>query len=727
MEPVAHSARKKIGIAEQSYVHHISGVLAGTRRRAMEMLGYSSSGVPHLVEVVEAAARAHDLGKLSAENQRVLCTSERNKLPVNHVDAGTALLLRQGNIEGSLLIYSHHRGLCSIPEELVRDDRLFRDDKSFLRTNEELDVLLQEHERLTGDRISTTDLPPLHWSGLTRRLALSCLVDADHGDTSIHYGKEGILEPPLPRWGERLAALDVYVSRLPESQRSADRHEIYLKCRHRMPGEALLACDSPVGSGKTTAVMAGLLNMAIAHSPELRHIIVVLPYTNITRQSVQRYREALVLPGEKADMVVAEHDHQADFSDPDCRQLATLWDAPITVTTAVQFFETMANNQTARLRKLHQLPGSAVFIDEAHAAMPSWLWPQVWVWIQELVKEWGCHFVLASGSLARFWELKDFVNPPVKLSNLVDGAIRQTTIRQETRRIIFMPRQDPLDCKNLIDFVSNKPGPRLVILNTVQSAAVMADEICRSEKEVFHLSTALTPKDRQRVLERILDRLKDKSRPDWALVATSCVEAGMDFSFRTAFRESASAASLIQTGGRVNRHGEHDVAEVWDFRVSDPLFNHHPAFETSLFVLDEMFREGCWFNRVSASDLITEAMWRELRRAPNQKSEEIFRRERRCDYPEVAKLCRVIDADTRLVVVARSIIEALEAYEQVDSRALLANSVQLWSTKIRSLALEQIRGRPELYKWTGPYDSEFLGYMHGVLPLIRASHEGLVI
>ena len=41
------------------------------------------------------------------------------------------------------------------------------------------------------------------------------------------------------------------------------------------------------------------------------------------------------------------------------------------MTTAVQFFETLGANHPAQLRKLHELPGSAIFLDEAHAAIPT--------------------------------------------------------------------------------------------------------------------------------------------------------------------------------------------------------------------------------------------------------------------------------------------------------------------------------------------------------------------
>jgi hypothetical protein len=86
------------------------------------------------------------------------------------------------------------------------------------------------------------------------------------------------------------------------------------------------------------------------------------------------------------------------------RYFTTLWECPIIVTTSVQFFETLAACRTARLRKQHQLPGSAVFIDEAHAAVPIHIWPFMWSQALELAENWSCRFVLGSGSLARFWE-----------------------------------------------------------------------------------------------------------------------------------------------------------------------------------------------------------------------------------------------------------------------------------------------------------------------------------
>jgi CRISPR-associated endonuclease/helicase Cas3 len=70
-------------------------------------------------------------------------------------------------------------------------------------------------------------------------------------------------------------------------------------------------------------------------------------------------------------------------------------------------------------------PQGAIFIDEAHTALPAHLWPQAWLWLRELERDWNCHIVLGSGSLNRFWELRDFVDPPTNLPQLVSMDVRE--------------------------------------------------------------------------------------------------------------------------------------------------------------------------------------------------------------------------------------------------------------------------------------------------------------
>ena len=574
-------------------------------------------------------------------------------------------------------------------------------------------------------------------------------MDADHSDTARHYRNEREVPTPDLRATERLASLDEYVAGLSaknlpanvrEEQRLKLRQDVYRACRERevKPDERILACDSPVGTGKTTAVMAHLLRVAAER--KLRRVFVVLPFTNIIDQSVDVYRRALRMAGESKeamDNVVAAHHHRVDFSSYEARCLAARWDSPIVVTTAVQFFETLAACDTASLRKLHQVAGSAIFVDEAHAAVPPALWPQMWRWLTELCKDWGCHLVLASGTLPRFWNRPGFLQESERceIPDLITSEVRAETMTFENRRVSICREPQAMSVERLADFVHNKPGPRLVIFNTVQSAAVFAHHLredCKLGLNVEHISTALTPRHRSQTVARVKERLASKEK-DWTLVATSCVEAGVDFSFRTAFRESWGLVNLLQIAGRASRSGEHDGAEVWDFRHdADNGFSLHPQAKLARRILEQVFTECAGKNRQPGPDDCTDALHREIMQDHGEEAsrmEEIFQAEKDADYPEVARLCRIINATTHTVVVEPGLVQRLENSDRSqwpDWRELMLGSVQLWTGKEREFALPELRGLPGVYRWNLEYDP-CLGYMAGVLRLLEAGQSGFEI
>ena len=89
----------------------------------------------------------------------------------------------------------------------------------------------------------------------------------------------------------------------------------------------MVACEGPVGLGKTTAVTAYLLRRAMDESPNLRRLIIVAPYTNIIlTQTADRLREALVLPGRASRPSGRRAPPPArTSSEPANRELAVLW------------------------------------------------------------------------------------------------------------------------------------------------------------------------------------------------------------------------------------------------------------------------------------------------------------------------------------------------------------------------------------------------------------------
>jgi CRISPR-associated endonuclease/helicase Cas3 len=718
------------------------------------ILKYATVAPPELLPSTVSAAVFHDLGKLDEDNQGPLSRSRMERLPWDHVDAGIAHLLSSGNEAAAWLVRAHHSpGLpCCTHEEVLphplrggrnRDPDEGEHDVLMAHVDAHLSEYLTEHERACGPYpVSPAEVRSMH--GLLMRLALSCVVDADHTDSAAY--DDGV-ETSMPgkdrvatRWAERLAQMEAVVARKAEDaetqglgERARDRSEFFRCCLASPVEEPLARCEGPVGIGKTLAITANLLRRAQGSDchPELRHIFVVAPYTNIITQTVRELRAALVLPGENPEEVVAEHHHRADFSCEENRTLATLWRAPVIVTTAVQFFETLASNEPARLRKLHELPGSAVFLDEAHAALPAGLWPQNWKWMQMLAEEWGCCFVFASGSLARFWEMERIVNDPIELPDLVAAtgegrALLERLHQREGDRVRYACAGTGLSIEHLCGLIQEAGGPRLVILNTVQTAALVARRVREAGSEVLHLSTALCPRDRERILQNVRTRLQmeqDASRSgvsgeelerlrNWVLVATSCVEAGVDLSFQTAFRERATAASDIQVGGRVNRHRDRQDGIVYDFTLAkEKGVTSNPGLKNAIRVLSRMIDEDT-LNRKEPADVVTTAIERELEEQVAF-VETLTKAERECDYPRVAKEGRVIDDDTVLVVVDEELWEVLKEHRRpVRSTELLRLSVQLRRRKVEELALQSLPGRrQEIYFWGGVYDPGFLGVM----------------
>ncbi|ULQ60108.1 hypothetical protein K7I13_01920 [Brucepastera parasyntrophica] len=714
----AHSPDEKKGVGGQTYADHVSGVVRRSEAAAAAILPYARRDGKLLCDTVAAAAELHDLGKLDGENQRVLSGKVRaKKLPVHHADAGAAYLL--GNPSGisfaALAVQSHHSGYPDFCDEGKKGAKAFRDETVFEQVNAVLPCLVEIHQGQFRNCPVEKGVLPSGDASLFLRLVLSCLADADHTDTTIHYGEYAEPDTLVPlRPAERLARLDKYIAGFGNNtdERSLLRTEMYYACRNSDTGEVINSCDSPVGSGKTTAVMAHLL--AQAEKRGLRRIFIILPFTNIIRQSVKKYRETLVFPGENPEQVVAELHHRADFQSMNARQLTALWKAPIIVTTAVAFFETLAANSPASLRRLHQLPGSAVFVDESHAALPVKLLPLAWRWIQRYADEWGCYWVLASGSLTRFWEINEISETKRRVPEITDNILRNQLAAYEVQRVRYRYHPEPKRVKELAEWVTSFPGPRLLILNTVQSAAVAADFFAKTfgRKKVEHLSTALTPKDREKILKRIEDRLLDSDDTDWTLVATSCVEAGVDLSFRTGFRELASLMSLLQLAGRINRHGGVQDAEVWSFCIAavDNL-KLHPAFKHASGILRRYFDSGKEIRPELCTDTIMEEI---ILLGSSSIFKQLIEQENVHSFKFIEANFRVIDTDTRIAVADKELISRLKKHEKVSWRDIQLNSVQVWKPKTDYLGLPELRNG--LYEWHLPYD-DFIGYMAGILPI----------
>lgn len=217
---------------------------------------------------------------------------------------GSGLFLNSKHFSAfsAAVIQAHHKGFSDFTVEMNRGDATFRDSSIAADVDRELPELEAIHNNLIDSKLEYGEEEVKGDRSVSLRMLLSCLVDADHTDTAIHYRKYPAEMSPIPlRAAERLAQLDQHIAELKQKgtddDRNALRNEMYFACRDADIDADITSCDSPVGSGKTTAVMAHLL--AQAEKRGLRRIFVVLPFTNIIKQSVDTYRGTLVLSGKR--------------------------------------------------------------------------------------------------------------------------------------------------------------------------------------------------------------------------------------------------------------------------------------------------------------------------------------------------------------------------------------------------------------------------------------------
>lgn len=698
-------------------------------------------------EEARLAGLLHDVGKYS----NLFKLRLENKVSgLDHWSIGAWIALRQYlSVAAALAIQGHHVGLqkgdypslyALKPETLAAN---LPPGKRLTETN--VNLLLK---RLGADGIHPVSpargLEPQRSTAsamLDVRMLFSALVDADFLDTERHMKGGGKDAEPVRPAGLALnpqGALKVLEDRLRDlnaAQQSSEdvcslRDDLCRACAEAADtagADRLFTLSAPTGSGKTLAMLLFALRQAVAR--DLRRIVVVLPYLSILDQTVRVYRDLFPKAQFGENYVVEHHslargaggakaeDKNQDAeseSQKRARLLSENWDAPIVITTSVQFLESLFANRPSACRKLHRLARSVVLLDEVQT-LPLPLAVPTLQTLSRLAHRYDSSVVFATATQPAFEHLDEHVRrdtdspgwrpreivPPGR--NLYDDRARRTEVD-------WSRATTPTDWETVAGWIE-KENQALCIVNLKRHALELAKRLKdRDVSDLYHLSTSMCPAHRKKVLDEISGRLKQKLPV--RLISTQCVEAGVDVDFPAAFRAFGPLDSIAQAAGRCNRNGELKGADgepmLGRVVVFLPDEEEKRAYPSGGYRQAADTTRSLLLEKGGSLDIHDPATFAEYFRRlyniarPEMMSQELNEQITAQDYAQVAALYQVIEDDTVNVLVAYDSAEYERLVEEVKRTGL----TRKWVQQARPYTVNLFR------KKDGTRPSDFLEAVH---------------
>tara|TARA_R110000796_G_scaffold4300_3_gene16698 strand:+ start:15194 stop:17407 length:2214 start_codon:yes stop_codon:yes gene_type:complete len=542
-------------------------------------------------ELARTAGRLHDLGKYTDEFQARLA-GDYGK--VDHSTWGARIAVERFGGMGLLLAYGiagHHAGLANgrdTGERTSLGNRLLAElPRLQAAWQQEVDLparlIPPEEFKVVGER-------GFFQLAFLARMIFSSLVDADFLDTEAYYHKlekKQLLrthsQPTLLSLRSRLDGfLDGFQADTPVNKLRAN---ILMRVREQAlhtPG--IFSLTVPTGGGKTLASFAFALDHAIAHN--LRRVIFVIPFTSIVEQNAAVFRRAL---GDLSDAVLEHHSSLIDETGKSAqakektRLAMENWDAPIVVTTAVQFFESLYAARPSTCRKLHNISSSVVILDEAQTMPIKLLKPCVTA-LSELALNYRVSPVLCTAT-----------QPALQAPDFVDGLCDVRELAPDPEKLFLALKRvevrhlGTLSDERLAQLMTESEQV-LCIVNNRQHARCLFQSILPAGG-ALHLTTLMCAKHRSGVLSEVRRRLL--SGEPCRLVSTSLIEAGVDVDFPQVLRAEAGLDSIAQAAGRCNREGRRASSQsvVSIFATENPDWAPPPELKQYAQAAREILRQ----------------------------------------------------------------------------------------------------------------------------------------
>lgn len=437
--------------------------------------------------------------------------------------------------------------------------------------------------------------------GFWTRFLFSCLIDADRINSADfenpNFSSERSNGPV--NWDIPIDRLENFLNKL-EVRNPIDliRRDISNQCRIKaVKDQGIYSLTVPTGGGKTYASLRYALHHAKKH--KLDHIIYVIPYTSIIEQNAEAIRNIVESNDDDRSWVLEHHSNlEPERQTWRSKLVSENWDSPITLTTMVQFLETLFGGGTRGVRRLHQLANTVIIFDEIQT-LPIKCTHLFCNAINFLSTYCGTTVLLCTATQPLLDKLKTpekgqlYIPPENELVN------DKTQLFKDLKRV---------DIKNQLkiggwtsdEIVSlavneyNLKGSCLVVVNTKVWAQILF-ELCKNhvhvmEDAIFHLSTNQCSAHRKLLLNKVRLRL-DNGLPVLC-ISTQLIEAGVDIDFACVIRFLAGLDSIAQAAGRCNRHGSLSTAIVHVINPDQERVDLLPDIKVGQEIAERVFVEN---------------------------------------------------------------------------------------------------------------------------------------
>ncbi|MCL5268384.1 MAG: CRISPR-associated helicase Cas3' [Bacteroidetes bacterium] len=675
------------------------------------------------------AGLLHDVGKFQDGFQKYLFEGGK-RTPHAGVRALVAKVLAREYLPLQFVIQGHHAGM---PDNSGRNANI----EDYGDNQDVVNILCERFKEVfPALAVPKIVLPKkdLVLAECITRFLFSALTDADWLDTEHHFQTERTearMCQRLDRDGLCELLLEKLENKFQQLPTEGRINALRTKARvdaatHAEENPGFFSLQLPTGLGKTlTSMYWALLHARHNH---LQRIVIVLPYINIIDQTARILKEVF---GEDAVLehhsgIVDEDGTKDKYDEGDVgddgelakRLACENWDAPIIVTTSVQFFESLFSNRPFKCRKNHNIAESVVIFDEVQTLPKEYAEPII-VMLKNVSALARTSFLFCTATQPAFMKREGFDG----IENMRPLITKPEKYFKPTRRVNYelLNGLEAVPLDRVVKELNREMGSFLAIVNTKSVARELFRQVKRFSgfDKSYHLSTAMCPHHRKKTINAIVEDLNNKKLI--AVVSTQLVEAGVDFDFPCVYRAIAPMDSVIQAAGRCNRNGTLHRGKVVLFNLEKHSMPDKTYEACSRFAMGIIKDDVDVLHDARSFEEYYEQVTRLFVNADKRK---ITEKRERFDFREVCESFKFIDEPTTSLVIeqyaeGKSLLDEIKKLidaEDISQRRIVTRqhyrklqqfSVQVYPNFIRDFNGQIITPNDTIKIYTGNYDKDF--------------------